>query len=287
MSGRIVLLLYLILSLSAAFAHEGHGPGQPQFALQQRVFAVIRGYWACNELLVEYASQRSPQTLARYEAAYSVFEGESAALGQELASSLEAGPEKVRLLSDVYKNMPPAARVSLYPALRCLRAGAVHSDRARLSKGAFDKYFPGYGYAEPGFAYRKGREVSREAKGSTWVTEDRTIKAAASVELVVNISLLPHFQALEAAGTIKNLQVSDPFERARAGSSRSSVKITFQASQDLVIKTHRRFEVSKIWFELLRAKGDAWWTTGPWEVCGKTYEILDEPTGDADVTDVR
>lgn len=93
--------------------------------------------------------------------------------------------------------------------------------------------------------------------------------------------MLPHLRQLEAAGVIKNLKVSQPFE------SRTSVKVSFQASQNIVIKAKRRFEVNKIWFELLRAKGDPWWTTTPWEVCGRTYEIVNEPTGDVDVFGVH
>lgn len=39
--------------------------------------------------------------------------------------------------------------------------------------------------------------------------------------------------------------------------------------------------------ELKRAKGDPWWTTGPWKVVGRTYEIVDEPTSDTEVTGLR
>ena len=153
------------------------------------------------------------------------------------------------------------------------RLGCDHSGGPLAERGAFDTYFPGYGYVEPGFAYRKGREVAREYKGTTWVEEDRTITTSGSVELVIDFSLIPHLRQLEAEGVIKNLKIGEAVER-------TSVKVTFQASQTIVVKAKRKFDVNKIWFELLRAKGDPWWTTTPWEVCGRTYEIVNEPTGD-------
>lgn len=279
----ILVLLSLILSLSMAHAFEGHGPGHPRFPLQSRVFSVIHRYWECNELLLSHGRPGGAAPDEAYHASFAGFARESAELGAAAAASLGSAQDEIRLLSEIYRSLHPAVRPSPYPALRYLRAEASRTAPARLTRGAFDTYFPGYGYVEPGFAYRKGREVSREDKGSTWVTEDRTIKASANVELEISFSLVPHFRALEAAGTIRNLKVGEPFART----SRAGVKITFQASQDLVIKTHRRFAVSKIWFELWRAKGDPWWTTGPWEVCGKTYEIVDEPTGDTQVSDVQ
>lgn len=266
---RVWIVVPVILSFcSAALAG-------PQLPLRSRIFAVIRQHWSVVELRITSGPRPAPSSSTRLERAHEALLDASAELAAEVVASFAAGGDAIATLSDIYRSLPAPARVSLYPTLRHLRAELARTGRAATLRGGFDTYFPGYGYAEPGYAYRKGREVAREPRGSTWVNEDKTILASANVELDISASLLPHFRELERTGAIRNLVV----HRARAG-----LKITFQASQNLVIKTRRRFEVTKIWFELKRAKGDPWWTTGPWEAVGRTYEIVDEPTGDVELT---
>lgn len=265
---RFWIVIPVILSLcSAALA----GPRLP---LQSRIFAVIRQYWSFVELRIAAGPRPASPASTRLDRAHSALLEASADLAEEVVAS---GGDALPVLSAIYRSLPVPARTSLHETLRHVRAELVRAGRAESFRGAFDTYFPGYGYAEPGYAYRKGLELAREPRGSTWVSEDKTIQASASAELEISASLLPHFRELERTGAIRNLVV----HRARVG-----LRITFEASQNLVIKTRRRFEVSKIWFELKRAKGDAWWTTGPWEVVGRTYEIVDEPTGDVELTEV-
>jgi hypothetical protein len=61
--------------------------------------------------------------------------------------------------------------------------------------------------------------------------------------------------------------------------------VTFQRIKSIVTKTNRKFEINKVWFELLRAES-SFWSDGDWEYVGKTYEILQEPTGEAVVTSI-
>lgn len=275
----LVAVLFLSAPVARASAPIQDAAGRDAFSL--RVSAVVHAYWHRVDARLAWLSRPSTSSAASHDRARDSLERSSFELAQEVQSSLAHDRSKLDQLSGIYRSYETAARRALYPALRYLRIEAAHSGGPLAGRGVFENYFPGYGYAEPGFAYRKGREVAREHKGTTWVEENRTITASGSVELVIDISLIPHLRQLESEGVIRNLKIGEPFE------TRTSVKATFQASQTIVIKAKRKFDVEKIWFELLRAKGDPWWTTTPWEVCGRTYEIVNEPTGDTIVLAVH
>jgi len=280
MARRIVSLCTFILFASSAFAFDGLPPTHPLFGVQTRVFSVVHQYWYCSDLQIAYLKNPTQENLAKSDAATSAFKRQSADLGVELRASLRSGTQTIQLVAEIYRSLPTGAKPCLFFTLGALRAESMHPEAAGQTSFAFEEYFPGYGYGDPKYKYRKGREVSRENKGTTWQEESRTVSSQFNAELVIELSLLPSLRNMETAGTIRNLKVGQQFEGAVAGQPTLLVKVSFQAVRSVEIKAHRRYEVNKIWFELYRAKIGLW-ASGPWELCGQTYEILNEPTGDA------
>ncbi|MBF0548231.1 MAG: hypothetical protein HQM08_27590 [Candidatus Riflebacteria bacterium] len=295
-----VLLVFLLLSSYCSYSYavdtlafDGVPPTDKHFSLQQSIFQIINQRWKICDLFETYSSKPTADNESSYNKSLEIFDKQSMELGKNLIAVMdEPSREGICLVSEIYKSLDFVSRQALYPALQTLRA-QVNSEvvnskngKAPLTDGEFRDYFPGYGYTEPGYKYRKGLEVSREDKGFFSQTDEQTITSNLSVDLTVTLDILNLLKGMLAKGTIQNLVVKEKSTADVNGVPTIVFKVSFSLVKSLVTKTTRRFEVTKVWFELSRAKEQGFGGYGPWEVCGKTYEIINDPTGDAVVTGV-
>ena len=285
---RLFLLMSLCFLLTCPVqAFEPVSPDSPLFDFQQKVFTTINQYWHAQELFIEYISQQEGYKLANYENATKVFEQMSLEAGKEaLDSANKSQYGKLELLSDVYKSLPVPARVALYPMIGLIKFEMLHSNNSELTEELFRHYFPGYGYTEPGYRYRKGRETGREHLGTTWQEEQHSISTDLNVRLTVNIDVVNILKDLFTSGLISNLSISEPYSVNINNQPTLVFDVSFRRTTEITTKTVRRFDINKIWFELLRARS-SFWGTGDWHLVGETYEIHHEPTGENVVTDLE
>lgn len=281
-----VLVLTLVSAMPGFAAFDGYAPGHKHFDLQTQTFQIVRQYWLATELLIEYTKNPTDENMARYNTCLEIHAKQSSELAKFLLATLEENLESLEAISDIYKSLDPVARRALTTSLGVVKAAIVQQVTTKISPDQFREYFPGYGYTEPGYKYRKGREIDRENKGSTWQSEEQSIQTNFQAELTISIDLLDILKGMAAGGVIKNLKVTGPFEGHMNGQPLLLAKVSFQVIKTITTRTNRKFDVNKIWFELLRAKSNGW-STGEWEICGKTYEIINEPTGEEVVTNVK
>lgn len=282
------LVLAMVVGLvasGAAGAFDGFGPEHKHFKLQTQVFAMISQFWNVNELFYRLTLTPTPELETAYVKACEIYEKQSINLGKHILASLDRDFEVVEVVSDIYRSFDPITRQAFYPALGVVKTAFTTEWKPPLTAEKFAEYFPGYGYAEPGYKYRKGREIDREQKGYSWQSEEQSITTTWNVELVVTLDIVQILTGLATGGAIKDLNVGPQYQVNMNGTPTFVCKVTFTRVKAITTKTNRKFEVNKVWFELLRAKVSGW-STGPWEVCGKTYEILHEPTGEEVVTGI-
>ncbi|MBF0406891.1 MAG: hypothetical protein HQM10_06035 [Candidatus Riflebacteria bacterium] len=292
---RVAFIIGLFFCLQAAVASElsfdGLAPNSKHFGLQKRVFQIFHQRWVVCETYENYAGNPTTENMEKYIVAMQVFDKQSVDLGKTLVSLVdEPGREAIQLVSAIYKSMDAISRQALYKALGTFKSdifmsGMAGNSNARLplSEEEFREYFPGYGYTEPGYKYRKGREVSRESKGFFSQDTEETYVSSFTVELNVTLDILNLLRQMFAQGKISNLQEKGQITSNVNGVPTIVFKVSFVVGKKIFTKTSRRYEIIKTWFELSRAKDNGWGNTGPWEVCGQTYELINEPTGDAPV----
>lgn len=283
-----VLILLVGLVCGQAYAFDGVQPGTKLYPVQQKIFKAIADYWEVQELFVKYVSDQSQENEQNWNAAIENHTHRCVEIGKSVMLSVKKSQYgQIDMLSDIYKSLPDGARNALYPTLGYLKFEITHKADDFLTEEKFREYFPGYGYSEPGFKYRKGRELDREEKGVTWVLEEQSISTTWNVSLTVSIDILNILSGMVTGGMIKNLKVSEQFTMNVGGTPMIVCNVSFQRIKAIVTKTNRKFEVNKVWFELLRSKSSSWSNSAAWEPCGKTYEILQEPTGESVVTGIE
>jgi len=269
-----------------ASAFDGVSADHPLYATQQRIFASIADYWQIQELFIKYAQDQSTENETNWNKAIESHTKNCIQIGKDVIRSIKKTDYgQVEMLSDIYRSLPEGARNALYPTLGYMKVEVTQGETEYLTEEKFREYFPGYGYSEPGFKYRKGRELDREYKGVTWQYEEQTISTTWNVSLTINIDLVAILKGLVTGGAIKNLRVSEPYNMNVGGQPMIVCNVSFQRIKAITTKINRKFEINKVWFELFRTKSSSW-SDPVWELTGKTYEILQEPTGEDVVTSI-
>lgn len=282
----LVLLLMSFVSVNL-MAFDGYLPGHKLYSAQQEIFSSISDYWQVQENYVNYVKDPTPANEKIWNDSIKSHSDNSIMIGKKVVDSIKKNHhDEVELLSDIYKSLPVPARASLYLTLGYLKFEVQHANKIFMTDEKFREYFPGYGYTEPGYKYRKGREVEREYKGVTWQSEEHSISTTWDVNITISIDLLNIITGMLSSGAIKDLEVGPRYEMNVNGQPMIVCNVTFRRVKSIVTKTNRKFEINKVWFELLRAKS-SFWSDEDWHLVGKTYEILQEPTGEAVVTGIE
>ncbi|PKL41979.1 MAG: hypothetical protein CVV41_16135 [Candidatus Riflebacteria bacterium HGW-Riflebacteria-1] len=282
----VIVAVFLALFNCQAGAYEGVSADHPLFKTQQRIFAAIADYWQVQELYIKYTQDPSDENEQTWNSAIKSHTDNSVRIGKDVVLSIKKTDYgQIQMLSEIYRSLPEGAKNALFPTLGYLKFEVTHGDSPFLSEEKFREYFPGYGYSEPGFKYRKGRELDREYKGVTWQYEEQTISTTWNVSLTINIDLIDILKGLVTGGAIKNLTIGETYQMNVGGQPMFVCNVSFQRIKAITTKINRKFEINKVWFELHRTKSSSW-SEPVWELCGKTYEILQEPTGEDIVTSI-
>lgn len=151
-----------------------------------------------------------------------------------------------------------------------------------VERGTDPTNFPGYGYPDPDYVYRKGRELERIFLSAYWRTENKTLEQSKHVETSMELSVAAGWgQQNTANGNIENFKIGSTSNINIDGEMKTMCKVTFTTKTTLITECIVKFQRTKVWYELFHAKkGFLGMWQGDWALCGKTYEVAEEETGE-------
>lgn len=138
--------------------------------------------------------------------------------------------------------------------------------------------YPGFGYAEPGFTYRFGAEVNREFLQAYWKHEKRTFETEKEFEATFTAEYVASLGADLAV-----IEVLKSFTVNINGKATLCLRVKIRTRQTLETEMTVKYQQTKAWFELYKAPKSLFGTPN-WTLCGKTYQIVEEGTGEQVVT---
>jgi len=268
----MVVALFALVCSAPVLAFEPVAQDHRLFDLQTRIFRVVDLNWRAAEALVDGSEEAHDRALA-------AFERETKDLGTALSEAVAGNDhEALDLAGSIWRSLDVGARRALHPALGMVRVAAADS------RGGFNDYFPGYGYPEPGYKYRRGLEIEREEKGTTWQYEEHTLTTNKKFDLTVTLDVLGILKKWLSGGILKSLHVREYGNGYYNNQPMIVAHVSLETSETVATRANRKYDVTKVWFELLRSKDAGWHNSGTWEKCGKTYEIMQDPTGEVITT---
>ena len=246
----------------------------PQAEIIQQVKPIHDQAW-----IVRDNSTRVAESLAEakvYEKALNDFEE----LSRQLATKLvESGTWKV--FSDYYKTLDPTGKQNLELVVQGIVVALFNSADSRGLNLQAQEYFPGYGYAKPGYTYRKGEEVGREFLYAYWKEEVIDEFTSMEKELTIEVKLLAKLK-LAIPELIEGVKAEVDID----GTIHEVVKIRVKKELKIHTKQKLKLGVEKIWFKLYEAK-KKWWGDLEWKYAGKTYQHDTVPTGEQVITEAE
>ncbi len=261
-------VLTFLMGLAVLGSTEAAGFEKAGAAIETRA-------WEVRELSNDLLKDRSVRS--EYEEKYSGFVKESRELAREIVAAGEW-----QEFSEFYKGLDSMGRQNYEMVVKgILEELFRQSDYVEGMKIRAQDYFPGYGYAKPGYTYRKGRETKRDFLYAYWKEEEITESASMVKELTIEISLLAKFQ-LE----FPKLEVLEKLNVNIEGKIYECVKIKVEQSRTIKTRQQRKFGYEKAWFELFEAK-KKWFGDLEWQLVGETFQHDNTPTGESVVTSIE
>lgn len=246
----------------------------PQAEIIQQVKPIHDQAWIVRDNSTRVAESISEAKV--YEKALNDFEE----LSRQLATKLvESGTWKV--FSDYYKTLDPTGKQNLELVVQGIVVALFNSEDSRGLNLQAQEYFPGYGYAKPGYTYRKGEEVGREFLYAYWKEEVIDEFTSMEKELTIEVKLLAKLK-LAIPELIEGVKAEVDID----GTIHEVVKIRVKKELKIHTKQKLKLGVEKIWFKLYEAK-KKWWGDLEWKYAGKTYQHDTVPTGEQVITEAE
>jgi len=286
----------VVVAVLLAFAGGAYAEGEKAVTINKfedlrndvvrEAHEIIAVYWNILEMRYQFNELKGvpeEHLVCTYKAEMAKFEKLSKALSGRVIKTLRANDLRtLEFLSELYASKQiyekPAFEVAVREILDFLKSEASNGrpvvDPKLLDDESRAQYFPGYGYADPNYIYRKGREIQDETISTYWQEETKVWESNKHFEGVIDFKL-----AAELKATTANFkELSEPFKLDIGGHLTLCIKVSFDVKESLTTKATKQYAVHKIWFELFRADRN-YWSSPKWELCGKTYELHDLPTG--------
>ncbi|MCK9225704.1 MAG: hypothetical protein M0R46_11755 [Candidatus Muirbacterium halophilum] len=230
-------------------------------SIEVNTYSAINKYW-------ESADALTSGNNAEYQKAFNAMNNELDKLAEEISND----SDKLKEFSEVYKTLPEETKHifnSMISEIVVTRAG--------------EELFPGYGYAEPGFYYRKGAEEKKELLQKYWKSEERTFEKNSRHKFYVELKLSTSMnQSAEAGGKIDGFDVKGVFGMEINGEFKQVAEVEFSSKDTLKTKCVVAYEKNKVWYELYKAPKGFWdflpWTSIKWQKAGSTYVVVEEAT---------
>lgn len=257
---------------------------------------MIRDYWKSLDIYYQIHGKTSvpPEVINEYKRlTKSIDDCSKAIAGRVIRKMGKNDLTPLKSFSDFYKSKQACERQPLYlactPIIEKVKKDILASNRG--SSVLFDsaeqfaaEYFPGYGYGEPGFEYRKGRELTSEFLHAFWQDEEKVIETLQHFEGTIDLKLAAELAALPGIGNFQ--KIGEPFKMDIGGHIIVVIKVSFDSHTKLTTVAKKKYAATKIWFELLRRK-KGMFSDAKWEVTGKTYEMRELFTNEEVISSVK
>ena len=239
----------------------------PQAQMIEKTRAIHQLAWEVRDNSNRVAVSKEQAMI--YQKTLETFESNSNALAKQL---VQAGDWKT--FSDYYKTLDDAGKQNLEFVVQGIISRVFLSGNNTDFSLNSQEYFPGYGYAKPGYTYRRGEEVEREFLYAYWKDEEIDEFTSMEKELTIEVKLLAQLK----------LAIPEIIEGVKAdvdvdGTIHQVVKIKIKKELKIHTKQKLKLGVEKAWFKLYEAK-KKWWGDLEWKYAGKTYQHDTSPTGE-------
>ena len=257
---------------------------------------IINKYWQALDILyaIEGKASQCDELTCQYKETINQMNELCSELSGHIVSKMNKDNlSPLKSFSEVYKSKQHYERLPLYvvcdPIIKKVKEDILNNkkDKSGIFSSAEDfaaEYFPGYGYAEPGFEYRRGKELENQFLHAYWQEEEKIIETAQHFEGTIDFKIAAELKINPNITAYREL--SEPFKLDVGGHIIVVIKVSFDTYVKLTTRSKKKYAASKVWFELLKRKKSVFSST-PWENCGKTYEMHDFYTNEEVISEVK
>lgn len=242
--------------------------------VEESCWELARLYWQCSESRYVAEDAAEGDSGVEYCGLVESFNGKLDALSERLTGDCTEENPELKEFSRFYRQCPEELKPVFDRIVKNVMIRSRVEGTSMASEKTLREYFPGYGYSEPGYKYRKGNEISSEFLYARWEDEDRTYSQDKEFELTVELKLVAELKL-----KFPDLEIIKEFGVEIGETLVYCAKVKIKTTTSLTFHTKKKYGHYKKWFELFKAE-KTWFSDPVWEKCGTTYVNFVEPTGE-------
>jgi len=138
--------------------------------------------------------------------------------------------------------------------------------------------FPGYGYADPDYVYRRGEELPNpEVLSVYWKRIEKTYQKGTKFHINMEVGMTANFGENATVKEVGRSTINI------GGNAKEVVELEVTVNENVKTQCTVKYQKKKVWYKLYKAKKSFWSSIGfgsySWTLCGKTYVIIEEESG--------
>ncbi|HNY10946.1 MAG TPA: hypothetical protein PKK26_05080 [Candidatus Wallbacteria bacterium] len=301
MNRSLIIVLSLVFSLFLFMPAFAASDAEDTIKFEVRIAnQMIIDYWQATDLFYQLnGKDRCDEGCAeKYQALVKKIDSQSKELSSRIIRKMNKKDlNSLKNFSDFYKTKQHYERQPLYlicaPIIEKVKSDILSQNKNKNREIVIfesveqftAEYFPGYGYSEPGFEYRRGKELSSEFLHAYWQDEIKVVETAKHFEGTIEFKLAAELAAKPGLANFQ--QIGEPFKVDIGGHIILAVKVSFDTRTQITTSSKKKYAATKVWFELLRRKKGSFSSSTGWAECGKTYEMHDFYTNEEVISEVK
>jgi len=281
---KSVAVFLILLSLSVfVFSDEEVKPLSSEPDMQLVLHNLLSKYWKANEVIAKYYYHPGElENVSEIEELYKEIDSTKKYLlglyGEERYSPISA-------FLDEYEKLDATSKRFIYDEILVplkeyeANTKSVHpvvSTRAQ-------QYIPGYGYTDPDYLYKLGREIKSEHVQNFWKKEKRTFESSKKHKIYVKASVAAEWaNSGSAGGNVEGFDITGSTNYDVNGEVEEFVEVEITLKETVETFAVIMYEKRKVFFELYRANKSFWSWLGngmdfKWEKAGECFLYKEFP----------
>ncbi|PLX18415.1 MAG: hypothetical protein C0601_05190 [Candidatus Muiribacterium halophilum] len=257
---KIVAVLLVLFTLTIfTFSSEEIKPLSDTPDMQLLLHDLVYKYWKANEAMAKYYYHPGDMEKVKeigelYDAVDDTLDYLVSLYGEERYSPLS------EFLNE-YDKLDSNSKKFIYDeVLTPLKEYERNTKSAQpLVSTREQQYIPGYGYTDPDYLYKLGREIKSEHVQDFWKKEKRTFESSKKHKIYVKASVAAQWtNSGSAGGNIEGFDITGSTNYNVNGQVEDYVEVEITLKETVETYAVIMYEKRKVFFELFKAKKSFW-----------------------------
>ncbi|PLX18416.1 MAG: hypothetical protein C0601_05195 [Candidatus Muiribacterium halophilum] len=296
---KILILSLILITVSVfTFAEEALSPKQNE--IQLKLHSLAYDYWEFQTDIARYNYSIDDSSLPEYEIKTENMHQETSEFVDYVLYFYENNDrEAIEYFFNEYEKLDDVSKRFIYnEVISQLKeyeaaSGKNTTNSIEVATTRAGEYLPGYGYTDPDYLYKLGRELRSEHVQDFWKKEARTFESSSKHKIYVKASVAAEWaNSGSAGGNIEGFEITGSTNYNVNGEVENYVEVEITLKETVETFAVIMYEKRKVFFEVYKAKlGFFLWISNGfdfvWDLDGECFLYKEFPAATDEIIEAE